>query len=198
MQDDRTIAFYDGAAERYAQLTDTNAPSATLLAFMALLPKGGAVLDLGCGPAHASAHMRDAGLHPDPVDASQGMVDLANDSHQINARLLSFDQIDMSAAYDGIWANFSLLHAQRDDLPRILSALADALRPNGAFHIGMKTGTGSGRDGINRFYTYVTVTELDGLLTAAGFEIIATKEGQEVGCAGTNDPYVVMRARKNG
>lgn len=197
MPDEKTIAFYDHAAERYAKLTHSGTPDAQLLAFMGLLPKGADVLDLGCGPARASAHMRDAGFNPDPVDASQGMVDLANKSHQIGARLLTFDDVDMVDAYDGIWANFSLLHAPRDDFPRIMTTLHTALRKGGIFHIALKTGTGEARDDIDRLYTYLSFTELHDLLTTVGFRVIATTEGHEVGCAGTNDPFVAMRAVKN-
>lgn len=196
MPDAKTIRFYDTAAERYA--TQTGAAGAQLAAFMALLPQGAKVLDLGCGPARASAHMRDAGHNPDPVDASIGMIELANKTHNIGARHLTFDQIDMVDIYDGIWANFSLLHAPRKDLPRILLAINTALHHRGVFHITMKTGTGEMRDGIDRLYTYVTVQDLHDLLTNAGFTIIATAEDHEVGCAGTDDPYVVIRARKNG
>lgn len=197
MTDAKTIAFYDSAAKRYANLTSTDTPSGQLKAFMALLPPQAHVLDLGCGPARASAHMREAGFQPDPVDASQGMIHLANETHQIGARMLTFDDIDMVDTYDGIWANFSLLHAPRADLPRIISALATALRNNGVLHIALKTGTGEARDDIDRLYTYLTVTELHDLLTTAGFAVIATVEGHEVGCAGTDDPFVAMRARKN-
>lgn len=158
MTDDKTIAFYDGASFDYAAKFAASSPDAQLLAFMALLPAGGSVLDLGCGPAFASAHMRNAGFKPDPVDASQGMITAANDLHDIGARMLTFDEIDMVAAYDGVWANFSLLHADRADLPRYLRALAAALRPNGVFHIGLKVGEGAERDRIDRFYTYVTLS----------------------------------------
>lgn len=198
MPDDKTIAFYDSAAERYANLTDADTPSASLREFMALLPEGAKVLDLGCGPARASVHMREAGFHPDPVDASDGMIDLANAAHAIGARKLTFDEIDMVTAYDGVWANFSLLHAPYADLPRILSSLATALRKRGILHIAMKVGNGEARDKIDRLYTYVTPAELLQFLDDAGFEVLATEEGHEIGCAGTNDPFVVMRARKNG
>ncbi len=197
MPDEKTIAFYNSAAERYAKLTDTGAPSENLTAFMALLPAGGAVLDLGCGPARASVHLRDAGFAPDPVDASVGMIELANEAHNIAARLLTFDDIDMVDAYDGVWANFSLLHAAHADLPRILKAIAVALHSKGVFHIAMKTGTGVARDQIDRLYSYVTVPELRALLTDAGFDVLDVVEGFEIGCAGTNDPFVVMRARKH-
>ena len=197
MPDAKTIAFYDGAAERYANLTDTGTPSDTLKAFIAQLPAGGHVLDLGCGPARASVHMRDAGLRPDPVDASQGMIELANKTHDIGARLATFDDIDMVDTYDGVWANFSLLHAPHEDLPRILSAIATALHSKGIFHIAMKVGTGTERDKIDRLYSYVTPDALRGLLADAGFDVLDTVEGHEVGCAGTNDPFVAMLGRKH-
>ncbi|MDG1376635.1 MAG: class I SAM-dependent methyltransferase [Yoonia sp.] len=196
MPDEKTITFYDTAAERYANLTDTGTPSENLTAFMALLPKGGSVLDLGCGPARSSVHMREAGFKPDPVDASTGMIELANKTHNIGARFATFDDIDMVDAYDGVWANFSLLHAPLGDLPRYLLAISKALHSKGFFHIAMKVGAGAERDKIDRLYSYVSVSELRGLLKDAGFEVLDVVEGHEVGCAGTNDPFVVMRARK--
>jgi len=198
MVDERTIAWYDNAAAEYEKLVRKGSASDRLQAFMALLPKGASVLDLGCGPAIASVHMRAAGFQPDPVDASQGLIDLANQAHDIGARYLTFDDLDMVAAYDGVWANFSLLHAPRADLPRHLAAIATALRDQGVFHIGMKVGTGEERDRIDRKYTYVTIPELRGLLEGAGFDVIAVEEGEERGAAGTIDPFVIMRARKRG
>ena len=196
--DARTIAFYDTAAERYDTLTKSGVMDARLRAFVDLIPKGGRVLDLGCGPARASVHMRAAGLHPDPVDASTGMVKLANAAHDIGARLMTFAELDAVAAYDGVWANFSLLHAAPEDLPTDIAAIHTALKPNGIFHIGMKVGDGQKRDAIERLYTYVSVDGLKSMLDHAGFDILAIEEGHEVGMAGTNDPFVIMRARKRG
>ena len=195
MSDRRTIAFYDGAAGAYDDFVASETPDADLSAFMALLPPGGRVLDLGCGPARASIQMRAAGFDPDPVDASEGMVALANDKHGIGARVMTFDALEAVAEYDGVWANFSLLHAPREELPHHLAAIARALKPGGVFHIGMKTGEGDLRDRIDRYYTFVTVDELEGLLGDAGFAVLSRREGAERGCAGTLDPYVIVLAR---
>lgn len=198
MVDAKTIATYDARAGDYVKLTQQSVPDAALQSFIDMMPTGARVLDLGCGPAMASVHMRRAGLVPDPVDASPGMVALANETHDINARLSTFDDINVVEFYDGIWANFSLLHAPRGDLPGHLAALFRALKSGGIFHIGMKTGEGSARDGIDRLYTYVTVAELADLLHAAGFRVLHTTEGAERGLAGTIDPFVIMQARKDG
>lgn len=197
MPDEKTIATYNAKAADYIKLVKTDGPDASLQGFMDLMPKGGTVLDLGCGPATSSAYMRDAGLIPDPVDAAQGMVDMANDTYNINARLGTFDDVTGDAIYAGVWANFSLLHAARTDLPRHMNAINTALVPGGILHIGMKTGDGAERDRIDRLYTYVTLPDLRDLLNASGFTVIYTKEGAEMGMAGTIDPFVIMRARKD-
>ncbi len=196
MADARTIAVYDAKAADYARLVDSGGPDQTLRDFIAALPEGARVLDLGCGPGGASAHMRDAGLDPDPVDASPAMIALAKERFGLEARLATFDDISGEALYDAIWANFSLLHAPRVDLPRHFTALAHALRPGGLFHVGLKTGTGEARDSIDRLYTYVTVEELHRLFTDAGLAVLSTREGSEKGLAGTDDPFVLCLARK--
>ncbi len=197
MPDAKTIALYNRKAADYADGFASDAPDKTLQAFIALMPKGGRVLDLGCGPGMASAHMRDAGLDPDPVDASEGMIALAHERFDLPARLGTFDDIAGDRVYDGIWANFSLLHAPRPDLPRYFAALGKATKANGVIHVGMKTGEGSQRDAMDRLYTFVTVSELQTLLENAGFAVIHTHEGAERGMAGTVDPFVIMRGRKH-
>ena len=196
MADARTIATYDAKAADYANLTGSEKPDATLQSFIDLLPASGHVLDLGCGPGTASAHMRAAGLVPDPVDASEGMIAVAKEKHGLNARLGRFEDVDGDAVYDGVWANFSLLHAKSEALPDHIAALFKATKPGGILHIGMKTGTGAARDKIDRLYTYVTVEELKGLLTAAGYDVTDVREGAEMGLAGTIDPFVIMRGKK--
>lgn len=196
MADARTIATYDAKAADYAARFADNQPDSSLQAFIDLIPVGGRVLDLGCGPGTASAHMRKAGLDPDPVDASAGMIRIAKAKFGLNARLSTFDDIAGDAVYAGVWANFSLLHANREDLPRHIEALHKATLPGGVIHVGMKTGVGVSRDELDRRYTYVSVAEMTGLLENAGYAVTFVKEGEEHGMAGTLDPYVIMRGQK--
>lgn len=198
MADAITIITYNTKAAEYADTFGATMADKTLQAFVDLMPAGGRVLDLGCGPGTASAHMRDMGLDPDPVDASEGMIALAKERYDLPARLGTFDDIAGDQVYNGIWANFSLLHAPRADLPRHFAALGQATKAGGIIHVGMKTGHGENRDALDRFYTFVTVSELQALLEAAGFAVIHTHEGAERGMAGTLDPFVIMRGRKDG
>ena len=196
LKDVKTIDIYNQRVDQYTQAFSPKGPDADLQAFIKALPEGGEVLDLGCGPATASVYMRDAGLVPDPVDASTEMVRTANEAHNINARVSHFDDIVEVAKYDGVWANFSLLHAARSDMPTHLAALHTALKTNGLLHLGLKLGQGAERDGIGRFYTYYTQSELADLLTQAGFQIAFERQDTGVGMAGTNDPFIIIRATK--
>ncbi|WP_419910772.1 class I SAM-dependent methyltransferase [Hoeflea sp.] len=194
MADRRTIAAYDLRVDDYVRLTKRTKPHETLIQFIARVRPGGYVLDLGCGPANASAVMRDHGLRVDAVDASEEMVRLANDTHDIDARVATFDDIDMPEAYDGIWANFSLLHAEPADFPRYLSALHRALVLGGVFHIGMKLGDGEARDRLDRFYAYYSRNELLEHLTGAGFDIDRIVTGEDPGLAGDIEPWIAVTA----
>jgi len=196
MADARTLEVYAERAGDYARLFDPRKPDADLVAFIADLPARACVLDLGCGPGHASALMRAAGLQPTATDACREMVDLANQLYDLDAQLASFDDLDAEEAYDGVWVNFSLLHAPRADLPRHFAAIARALRAGGVLHLGLKLGEGEARDGLGRSYTYVTEAELRNLVTSAGLTPYAQREGAEKGLAGTVDPFIILRARK--
>jgi len=193
--DPETLAVYGAQAQKYADMTADMKGDKHLAAFITAMPEGGSVLDLGCGPGRAAAQMAARGLIVDALDASPEMVAMAARHPGVSARLGTFDDIGGTDRYDGIWANFSLLHAPRADLPRHLGALKEALRPGGLFHIGVKTGTGTQRDALGRFYTFYTEDELRTLLADAGLAAGASWTGRDVGLAGQADDWLVVHAR---
>lgn len=196
MSDRETISAYDEQAGVYANCFKRQKLAPALLAFMKQVIPGGLVLDLGCGPAQTSAELRDQGFAVDPVDASREMVRLANETYDIGARIANFDQIEAITHYDGVWANFSLLHASKEAFPRHLLAIYQSLKPGGSFHIGMKRGAGTRRDRFGRIYSYYSIDELTGLLTHAGFEIGDHTLGEEAGMAGNVEPWVIVLSKK--
>ena len=195
--DAQTIATYDARSEDYRERFRSERPNPHLTAFAALLPDAGHVLDLGCGPGTDALALSQLGFKITGYDASIQMVNLARNIG-VDAHLKTFDELDDHAAFDGVWANFSLLHAPRRDMPRHLSAIHRALRPNGTFHLGLKTGEGSRRDGIGRSYTYFAVEELAELLDAAGFTVHKSTTGQSEGLDGTIAPWVVTLCKRDG
>ncbi len=199
MTDRETLDVYDARAADYADRFDKDEQIDTQLRhFLDLLPAGATLLDLGCGPGRTAGIMAKAGHDVTATDASAEMIAHATRRPGVTARQETFDDLAESELYDGIWANFSLLHATRTDLPRHIAAIAHALKPGGLFHIGMKTGRNTSRDKLGRRYTYVTDTELTGLLTGAGLTPIATWTGEGPGLSGEVSPWIVIQARKHG
>lgn len=196
MTDNETIAVYDDQVEKYADLVSDENPGSILQSFMDAVKKGSYVLDLGCGPGNSAALMRKYGLKVDPVDASGEMVAHANKTYDINARQATFDDLEEYHTYDGVWANFSLLHAPIKDFPRYLAAIHKALLPDGIFHIGMKLGNGMHRDSIGRMYSYYTEDALTQHLSDRGFKILNKTFGEEPGLSGEIAPWITILARK--
>ena len=193
MSDDQTIGIYDVRAAEYARMNnDFSVGDPNLASFIAACAPGASVLDLGCGPGTHSAVMAAAGFQVDAVDASAGMIELASTLPGVSARQARFDDIAGEDIYDGIWANFSLLHAARSDFPRHLAALKLALKPGGVFSIGMKLDQDDGRDRMGRMYSYYSAAELEQHLTDAGFTIADRSLGRGKGLDGSYSDWIVI------
>ena len=192
--DAKTLAVYSAKAQDYANLTVDLEGDKHLAAFIQAMPPGARVLDLGCGPGRAAGQMAAKGLAVDATDAVAEMVAMAAARPGVTAWQATFEDITGDAIYDGIWANFSLLHAARSDMPRHLAALRRALKPGGLFHIGVKTGAGEARDSIGRLYTYYSEDELRSLLAAAGLAPHTSWTGRDIGLSGEPSDWVVVHA----
>ncbi len=194
MADQRTIEVYNEKASDYADKFSRTKPDRDLRSFIASIPKGGLVLDLGCGPGNSAAMMHAAGLVAEAMDASAQMVELARAKYGLNVKQATFDDLSATARYDGIWANFSLLHAEKSDMARHLSTIHTALKPGGHFHIGMKLGTGEKRDDMDRMYTYYEEAELKDMIQTAGFTLCDSRKDAMTGLAGPVEPFIIITA----
>jgi len=164
--DEETLGFYRRNAEAYAGWA--KAPSTRLTGFLALLPAGGSILELGCGAGNHSAEMLAAGFKLRATDGSPEMAGIASRrlGHPVEAML--FDQLDDHDAYDGVWASACLLHVPRDELAAILGRIHRALKPGGLFYASYKLGEGDGRDSLGRYYNYASPEWLQATYAEAG------------------------------
>ena len=196
MADPETLVAYDQRAAEYARKFESVRPDRHLATFVEALPNAAQVLDLGCGPGQAANFMSRAGLRVEAWDASPEMARVASDTFGLDVKVAEFTDLAAENVFDGIYANFSLLHAPRSEMPAHLLNICKALKSKGVFHIGMKTGQGEQRDSLGRLYTFYADAELSALLEDAGFTVTNRTTGSEVGLAGTNDPWIIMLARK--
>lgn len=165
--DEDTLAFYDREAVAYAARREL-AASPRLLAFLDRLTPGAPVLDLGCGGGQDSAVMLDRGFDVTSVDGSPGMAAMAQAILDRPVRVMRFEALADEDAFVAVWANASLLHTRKSDLPDILARVRRALRPGGLFYAGYKAGEADGRDKLGRYYNFPTRVELESAYAQAG------------------------------
>lgn len=194
MTDDPTLRFYADNAATYAEHAKTPTGE-RLTAFLAQVPAGGKILELGCGNGRDAAHMLSLGFD---VDATDGTPELAAEAERrigLPVRILRFEHLDAIAAYDGIWACASLLHAPASDLVDILSHIHHALRTGGTFTASFKSGTGEGHDGLGRYFNYPSAESLRADYAAAGWDdvVLETQMGSGYDAKPTEWLWVTAR-----
>ncbi|MCK1395944.1 class I SAM-dependent methyltransferase [Bradyrhizobium sp. 1] len=172
--DETTLQFYRENAEAYAGWA--KAPSTRLRGFLALLPSGASILELGCGAGNHSAVMLAEGFSVRATDGSPEMAEIASRrlGHPVEA--MRFDELDARDAHDGVWASACLLHVPRDELAGILQRIHRALRPSGVFYASYKMGENDGRDSLGRYYSYVSPEWLEATYASAGAWLELTSE----------------------
>lgn len=165
--DDATLQFYRRNAEAYAGREITSR-HARMTKFLALLPAGAAILELGCGAGGDSAEMIARGYDVTPTDGSPELAEIASRKLGRPVGTLLFHDLKAVAAYDGVWANACLLHVPREQLAGVLGLIHRALKPGGAFYASYKAGEGDGRDALDRYYNYPTEDWLRATYAEAG------------------------------
>jgi len=143
-------AGYDLVAEEYAaeyaeELNRKPFDRQVLDRFALAMHGRGLVCELGSGPGQIARYLKDRGLDMCGIDLSAEMVRLATSLHPDipfrRADILAPDLQPCSVA--GIVAFYSIIHLRREDVPRALSVMHEALQPRGrlllAFHGGEGT-----------------------------------------------------------
>lgn len=186
-----TIEWYDSNAEQYAAAGESYYDMNHITTFTEHLPPGAAVLDVGCGAGRDSNILAVKGLDVTGLDLSKGLIEVARVKfpgvHFIEGNML--DLPFENESFDGVWSNTSMLHLEAvDDVEQSLSEMYRVLKQQGLIHVVVKAQTGTDKtavvsdklSGHNRFFQYFTLEEMQGLLRAAGFDIVLSKEYSEI------------------
>ncbi|MGO4196346.1 class I SAM-dependent methyltransferase [Rhizobium sp. YAF28] len=195
MPQDNTSDFYTDNAETYAT-RDRKPPMARLDAFLTTLPEKARILELGCGGGQDCAYMLSRGFDVTPTD---GSAELARQAEKLIGRpvkVMRFEELTARDEFDGVWAEASLLHVPRTDLPAILALIRNALKEDGIFHASFKAGTAEGRDDFGRYYNYPSREWLQELLVAAGWRDVVINEADGGGYDNKPTRWLHLAARK--
>ena len=195
--DEATLQFYQSNAEAYAKRTFTSR-QARLTAFLALLPPGASILELGCGAGGDTAEMLARGFNVRPTDGSPEMAGVAARGLGRPVETLLFHELDEVEAYDGVWANACLLHVPRDQLASVLALIRRALKPGGVFYASYKEGDADGRDTLDRYYNYPSQDWLRATYAEAGsWSSLSMERGEVRGFDDKMAPMLFVVARKS-
>ena len=179
--DEATLQFYRGNAEAYAKRTFTSR-QARLMAFLAQLPPGASILELGCGAGGDTAEMLARGFEVRATDGSPEMAVVASKHLGRTVETLLFHDLDEVEAYDAVWANACLLHVPRTELADVLARIWRALKAEGVFYASYKEGDVDGRDTLDRYYNYPSQDWLRATYADAGrWNSLSVETGEVIG-----------------
>lgn len=202
-----TSAFWDKIADRCASrpVGDVDSYEHTLDRTRNYLSSQDCVLELGCGTGTTALKLAPftgpyvaTDFAARMVSIGQGKLDRATDA----PKNLSFEQSDIATAPQGpfdVVLAFNLLHLV-PELPRALQQVADRINPGGLMISKTVCLAGSWYYrpliavmrlfGKAPFVSYLSIPELERMITDSGFEIL------ETGCFPAKPPSRFIVARK--
>lgn len=181
-----TVRAYDADAVAYADASPTVPDSvrADVESLVARIGAGARVLEIGSGGGRDALLMEELDLRVRRTDIAPGFVALLRErGHE--AHLLDPLVDDLSVPegpYDAVWANASLLHVRRADLPTVLARLALVTRAGGLLRISLKEGDGDGWSTHGsvrnpRHFTYWRAEDLRTVTADAGWSDVRVRSG---------------------
>lgn len=169
-----TLVHYRQRAEQFWLGTKDHDVSQNYAALLEALPKTKPlkILDLGCGPGRDLKYFKVLGHEVIGVDGCKEFCQMARDYSGCEVWQQDFRKLELPQNFfDGIFANASLFHVPRLDLPRVLGELQASLLPHGVLFTSNPRGHGEDFDG-ERFAFCMEFEEYQNYLIQAGFEIL--------------------------
>ncbi|MBS7792409.1 class I SAM-dependent methyltransferase [Roseococcus sp. SDR] len=192
-----------GLYERHAAAFDAQRDrrlfeAAWLGRFTALIPPGGAVLDLGCGMAEPiAAHLIGSGFGVTGVDSAPSLIALCRARFPGQEWLLADMRcLDLGRRFDGLLAWDSFFHLDHADQRAIFAVFARHAAPGAAlmFTSGPSDGVAMGCfEGEVLYHASLSPIEYRRLLVRHGFAVVAHRT-EDPECGGRT----VWLARREG
>ncbi len=167
-----TLAHYDGRAEDFREGTRDHDVTQNIDALLRNL--SGAppftILDFGCGPGRDLMAFTAMGHVAIGLDGSSSFVEMARSDAGCEVWHQDFLALDLPAArFDGVFANASLFHVPRAELPRVLKELHATLKPGGVLFCSNPRGDNREGWSNGRYGVWHDLDAWRAFVTGAGF-----------------------------
>lgn len=169
-----TVGHYDDNAESFREGTKDHDVSQNYTALLSRFEPDASldILDFGCGPGRDVSYFKSLGHRTVGVDGSETFCEMARKYTGCKIICQNFLQLDLpTAAFDAVFANASLFHVPRQELPVVLLKLHACLRPGGILFSSNPRGNSEQWSGA-RYGNYLEFDEASANLKAAHFTIL--------------------------
>jgi SAM-dependent methyltransferase len=174
---------YDAIAAQFTDVWFDTVPCEALETLLTRLPRGGAILDAGCGPGHHTRFLKKVGFDPIGLDYSRSMLQIARKKNHhipfIHGDILTYPL--SKACFDGVWSAVALNHIPAEEVPQALANLVATLKCDGFIGLNFQIARPSelvSYERDHRFFEYPSDEKvIMTLLEALGVRIIATHFG---------------------
>lgn len=168
----RTLSHYEARAEAFWEGTRHHDVEQNIEALLrhvlGVAPL--TLLDLGCGPGRDLQAFVRRGHRAIGLEGAPALADMARAHSACEVWQQDFLRMELPSGYfDGVFANASLFHVPRQELPRVLRQLHAALKPDGVLFSSNPHGNNQESVNGERYGAYYDLAVWRDYLVAAGF-----------------------------
>jgi len=195
-----TLASYEQRAEDFWAGTRDHDVSQNIEALLAAIEGAPpfAILDFGCGPGRDLKVFAARGHEAIGLEGSERFAEMAREYSGCEVWQQDFLHLDLPPErFDGIFANASLFHVPRQELPRVLRELAAALKPRGVLFTSNPRGHDEEGWSGERYGVFHSLQAWRGYVTAAGLTEIG-HYFRPAGLPREQQPWLASVWRKDG
>jgi SAM-dependent methyltransferase len=194
----QTTAYYDINVSDFWEGTKDHDVSQNYHALLSAIeaPSPFKLLDFGCGPGRDLIYFARLGHEVTGLDGSPEFCRAAAEKSHCPVWHQDFIELKLPPQhFDGVFANASLFHIPRSELPRVLGQLSTCLRPRGVLFCSNPRGNGESFE-EPRYANFMEIEDYRQFLAAAGFTI-ENHYYRPAGRPLAEQPWLAIVARKN-